>query len=200
MKKFSFLLLAVLLLVGSCVTTKKAGSAQKKCACANLAQNEPAIHWVMEAKNTLRGYNGNLPEDYSVYSIDSVELANFFSIVKEKPATIYFNIIMPLPDPLGCQNFELAKGTTRKLGQGKSGELLNFNGVDLPSRQATIKGNYDGEKLAITVNWNNTFYNAMPIKFQDKYYYIIYMRTDIGAKKMPVINAPNGLTTPVYDK
>jgi hypothetical protein len=200
MKIFQVLLSFAFLATLSCTTAKKSAQTAKKCACSNLAQTEPVLHWYPEPRRVLEGYTLTLPTDYNVYSIDSAELSEFFMQINSKAPEMRFNTIIPLPEPLGCQAFEIAKGPNSKLPEDRGGMLLSLSGTDMQSRQAIFKAMYNGEKMNIDIKMNNTFYSVTPIKYNKTIYYIVYLGKEIGTSKTPAIKTINGLTSPVYDK
>src|SRR6185312_13378640 len=91
-------------------TTENKPAKTKNIACAGMiAPGTPHIDWIKEKQRVLNGTNTLLPDNYDVYSIDSMQLFSFFIAVNNSDTDI--NTTIPLPD--GCQLFYV-RSTNRK--------------------------------------------------------------------------------------
>jgi hypothetical protein len=193
-----------LLVFSSCKLTKSGTTSKKgntSIACSGLEITNPHFSWMNEKDDALNGYTEKpLPKDYKVYSIDSTQLVNFFTYAKTHPKDTSLKILIPLPSPIGCQLFVLPILKTRS-NHDNTFEMTGMWGTGIENKDNKIKINYDGKKLLANVIWDHSYYSALPINYNEKTYYIIYLRKDM----VPNNNTPKKtyspkLTAPLFDK
>ncbi len=165
----------------SCKTAKNTTSGKKGkagIACADIGIKGPHFDWIIEKDSALKGYTERpLPAAYKVYSIDSEQLHSFLAFATAHPEDTTLQISIPLPEPIGCRIFDLP---TTKARPGSNNELIMAMwGKDNETKQNSIKINFDGKKLFANIAWDAKAYVILPLQFDDKIYYITYLKTDV---------------------
>lgn len=166
------------LLAVSCSSSKKAVTKQdtKDIACAELQLPASSAHldWIVEKGRVLNGYTATkLPDNFEVFSIDSMQLTNFFTTAGSAGDTATFATVVPLPD--GCRVFKLVPSQIMAEGlQRKYPSIVSLKGNDVNTGQYDLRMNYDGTKMSGQVLTNNTVYTITPIFYNSHTYYIVY--------------------------
>lgn len=143
----------------------------KNIACAGMvAPGTPHIDWIKEKQKVLNGTNTQLPNDYYVYSIDSMQLVSFFMAVSNSDTDI--NTAIPLPD--GCQLFYVSSADRR----ARNSVAVSVRGRDVETKLNEIGLTYTpGVGMSGHADWEGARYIINPVKNNEQHtYYILYQR------------------------
>lgn len=152
-------------------TTENKSAETRKIACEGMIPaNTPHIDWIKEKQKVLNGTTTLLPNNYDVYSIDSVQLAAFFMAVSNSDTDI--NTAIPLPD--GCQLFYV-RSADRK---NRNSIVISLRGRDMETKLNEIALTYTmGSGMTGEADWEGAGYIINPVKNGEQHtYYIIYQR------------------------
>lgn len=192
----------IILFAVSCSTAKKAATNKNKgtIACADKQLVGPHFDWRIESEEVLKGYTAKpLPKAYKVYSIDSEQLANFFMVagsnMRDMPP---LNTLIPLPDPTGCQQFELSFANKKTIPGKADMVLLKGKGVD--TKQNSVSIGYDGEKMFANLACGASSYTVTQVVNNSKPYYIVAQLPDNNTPKVPQAPAAPQVQGKTYDR
>jgi hypothetical protein len=153
-----------------------------------LISRTPPLEWYKENKDNLRGLRDQqLPQVYEVYSITDNNLKRFFGGAEETRVT---NI--PLPDPIGCQVYELSNsGAMSAALQKKFPGIVSFKGQSISNKASEVRMDYGNGKMNAAVVWGNSSFIVKPVEASGRVYYIVYdMKYSVDKRQPFEQNAP----------
>src|SRR5690606_33474527 len=118
--------------------TGKAAAAQ--CASIPYVGEEPVLSW--QKADLPRDIADTLPARFRSYSINAAELDSFFSYSRKPGLRSSFSV--PLPEPLGCQYFEVNNAATMTVGLAdRYPRIVSLKGNAVNDRSADVRVDYD---------------------------------------------------------
>jgi hypothetical protein len=186
-KKGLFFLFAGSLLLGTACKSsqgtatnggEKHTSGNEVCKMAD--PNIPHISWVKETEDVLKGKDVVvLPKVYNIYSADSAQLRHFFTVAKSSKENSKAEVIIPLPQPVGCKVFSVYQsGTMSEELQKKFPDLVTLKGADKETGLNDIRMEYNGRMMQGQVTVNGEIYLIAPVSNNNHLYYIVYAKSE----------------------
>jgi hypothetical protein len=198
MKEFKVVLCIFLMGVSSCAGSRKTAVDQEagtqtekkqKLACADVSKGISGVQlaWKTEENSVLNSLtNKAKPTSYKVYSLDSLQLGNFFREARSKGNV---STVLPLPDPAGCRLCRLTEsGVMPEELKKKYPDVVSLKGSD--AEGADVRLDYDGRKMKGQVIVKGEVYLVNPVRSNDKTYYMVYRKLDSGDPKESFERAP----------
>jgi hypothetical protein len=121
--------------------------------------------------------NLKLPKKYEVFEVISSNLKNNLTLLRKNGGTI----TLPFVDSvnLDCLTFKVENsGTLSKELNDKYPEIVSLKGYDVKNKYNTVRFDYDGTSMNISVICNGVNYLYAPYKVKNKVYYLLFKKTD----------------------
>jgi hypothetical protein len=164
------------------------------CAEENVSLKTP-VSWVKESGIVLDTAKKSTPVVYQLYSLDQAQLDQLFAEAKTRRA--YF----PLPEPVGCQLFEMEEAGNRSEAlKKKYPNVVSLKGRSPEYKAADARVDYTGKKMKARIKWGSETYFITPVEYGGKTYYIVYNEKDSREQKTPFEQGKKpGNLKPAYD-
>lgn len=154
--------------------------------------NASTVRWTLiddpkALKLPAKSNNIQLPKKYDVFSVTAINLGEYCTYLRENSGSI----TLPVPDTTGFTGFRCISFTMQNSGtmsaalNAKYPEIVSLKGYAVNSRSNTIRFDYDGKSMNISVIWNGINYLYVPYRSKSKTYYLLYKKVDnIGSSRV----------------
>ncbi|MCB0698379.1 MAG: hypothetical protein H6551_12450 [Chitinophagales bacterium] len=177
MKRLGSIVLIIVTLA-ACKGTDKMTSAtdgrtvKKKAACGNMHidMGQPHLDWYEENASVFNNAKEVvvLPKEYKVYSIDSVQLARFFTAINRNNT---LSTVVPLPKPADCRIFDMRNNLAPNFKpQPNTGQAI---GKSADQEMILI---YTNGKIEGLIKWFELKYAINTVQANGRSYYIVYTK------------------------
>lgn len=191
--KSSLIGLSILLLLGSCSTSKKTTETGKTATtkktipadCSNAGKAATELKWTGVARpSAVEAGNKLLPDQFESFTIDNNQLKAFFAAARQQGQVTIVTI--PIPALIGCQEFEVRNSSAmpQELAD-KYPEIASLQGIGTVNRAGDLRMDYDGSRLHAQVIWNGQIFLITPLDYGNKTVYMIYDRAGTKEQKQP---------------
>lgn len=158
----------------------KAAAAQ--CVSVPYVREEPVLSW--QKADVPRDVADTLPARFRSYTIDAAGLDSFFSYSRRPGLRSSFSV--PLPEPLGCQYFEVSDAGIMAVGLvDKYPHIVSLKGTAVNDRGADVRVDYDGNQMRAQIIWGKAVYLVAPLQTKTGTVYIVYHKPDSREVKEP---------------
>ena len=191
-------LLAGLVTIAACRSShglsaneKKNGNKKGESVCSIIpAPGNQPLNWQKEPDRVLKEVNAAmLPAVYTVYRIDSAELKAFFSAARLSRENSKAEVVVPLPQPIGCRLFAVFEaGTMPEELKKKFPDIVSLKGMDKETPASDIRLEYNGRMMQGQVTRDGETYFIKPVTSGNRFYYLIYAKSDVKRKKQDFEN------------
>jgi hypothetical protein len=164
-------------------------SGVKKVACGKVAMEPdvPHIDWFESDGRLAKAKDLNLPAAYNTYVVEETQLKRFFEVAAAGDVK-QVKTVVPL-GTTGCQVFHVKRSGTMSPGLAeKYPELVSLSGTG-EKGTGDLRLDFDGKKMSGQVIWKNDIYLVSPIEYSNRFYYIIYKKSDAMEEKQPFESA-----------
>jgi hypothetical protein len=125
--------------------------------------------------------NLQLPKNYEVFEVVASNLKNNLIALRKDGGTITLPFIDTAKGmrKMECLTFKVENsGTMSKTLNDKYPEIVSLKGVDVKNKYNTVRFDYDGTSMNISVICNSVNYLYAPYKVKNKVYYLLFKKTD----------------------
>lgn len=198
-----FLIITALAALAGCSSSKKSGTAKndkarQAIACAEQQLSGNHLDWHIIDTSTVTFPKGmRMPAGYKIYTLDSAQLATFFS----RPSDTW-RTALPLPEPVGCQVVTLKESAAMSEDlKKKFPNNVSLQGKGDGNPQSDIRLDYDGKRVRGMVRWGADQYIINPVMNGSTLYYMVFNKQASNLPKRPFEQRSNqSKKLPAYDK
>ncbi len=171
-----FLLVAV-----SCVSSKRMNNNQQ-IACASKHVEGVHLDWIIQKPADFKApSNFQMPANYSLYTIDSIQLQRFFLRNNASLKTL-----VPLPLQKECVIVSLTEsGTLSEELKKKYPKMITLQGKMDGAPLSDVRIEYDGTKMKGQIKSGDHLYLITPVASGARIFYIVYDKATSGIPKQP---------------
>lgn len=177
---FLFLILTFLWLFNPPAIAQEAGMTN---ACSERSGTY-AMRWTRTAssiKLPARSGQMMLPKQYEVFEVTATNLKSNLTLLRKKGGYI----TLPFVDPAGkkpaveCLRFKVENsGVMPDALNDKYPGIVSLKGTETTIQSNTIRFDYDGSNMNISITRNGVNYLYSPYKVKKKTYYLLYKKSD----------------------
>ncbi|KAA5536567.1 hypothetical protein F0919_02545 [Taibaiella lutea] len=181
-RNLCYLLLGVSLLV--CCSFFAIGQEKTKALYCSEKSGNYSIQWnwidkPQSIKFPAKSGNLKLPKKYIVFEVVSSNLNSNLTLLRKNGGTITLPFIDSARGVLDCLTFKVVNsGTLSKELNDKYPEIVSLKGFDVKNKYNTVRFDYDGTSMNISVICNGINYLYAPYKVKNKVYYLLFKKTD----------------------
>jgi hypothetical protein len=125
--------------------------------------------------------NLQLPKKYEVFEVVSSNLKSNLTLLRKNGGTITLPFVHMVKGmrKMDCLTFKVENsGTMSKELNDKYPEIVSLKGVDVRNKYNTVRFDYDGSAMNISVMCNGVNYLYAPYKVKNKTYYLLFKKSD----------------------
>jgi len=157
----------------------------KRLYCSEKAGNY-AIQWIwidkpQSIKFPAKSGSLALPKQYEVFEVVASNLKSNLTLLRKNGGTLTLPFVNTVKGirTLECLVFKMENsGTMSKALNDKYPDIVSLKGFDVNNKNNTVRFDYDGTSMNISVMSNGVNYLYAPYKVKNKVYYLLFNKMD----------------------